>query len=149
MNSLSAVVDFPELKCQEMVKKHLISHEAAQCLIAGAKSLFSDDGVAWPLHFSAFYLGRIPDITKLLGFEQPTLHFPYPPPFDCLTTFTPLLWNGTLTQYVSPAVSGAKSNVLPPSELIPDFSIVTLVFTYCASQCTSHCSGGKLSLMRF
>jgi hypothetical protein len=73
-NSLSAVVDFTELKCREMVEKHLLSHEAAQCLIAGAESLFSDDSIAWPLHFSAFYLGRIPDITKLLGFEQPTLH---------------------------------------------------------------------------
>ncbi|KAF8218493.1 hypothetical protein L208DRAFT_1350804, partial [Tricholoma matsutake] len=74
MNSLSAIVDITGVKCCDMVDKHLLSHKVAQCLIAGAESLFSDNSVMWPLHFSAFNLGHIPDITRLLGFEQPTLH---------------------------------------------------------------------------
>jgi len=57
-----------------MVEKHLLSRETAQHLITAAKSLFSDDSAIWPLHCTAFYLGRIPDVTKLLGFEQPSLH---------------------------------------------------------------------------
>ncbi|KAF8223949.1 hypothetical protein L208DRAFT_1514396, partial [Tricholoma matsutake] len=73
-SSLSAVVELTEVKCQDMVIKHQLSHEAVQHLIIAAKSLFSNDSIIWPLHLSTFYLGQIPDITKLLGFEQPTLH---------------------------------------------------------------------------
>jgi hypothetical protein len=33
-------------------------------LIAAAKSLFIDSTI-WPLHFSLYYLGQIPDLIKL------------------------------------------------------------------------------------
>jgi hypothetical protein len=74
LNSLSDVVKFTEIKCRDIVEDHLLSRERTQCLIVAAKSLFCDDSATWPLHRSAFYLGQIPDITKLLGFEQPTPH---------------------------------------------------------------------------
>ena len=67
-------VEVTEVKCQVMVEKHLLSHEIAPRLITAVKSLLSDDSAIWPLHCTAFYLGRIPDVIKLLGFEQPALH---------------------------------------------------------------------------
>ena len=72
LNSLSDVVKFMEVKCWDIVENHLLSRERTQCLIVAAKSLFCNDSATWLLHRSAFYLGQIPDITKLLGFEQPT-----------------------------------------------------------------------------
>lgn len=73
-SSLAVVVEFTESRCQDLVEKNLVSRETALRLIVAAKSLFSDDNKMWPLHRSAFYLGQIPDITRLLGFKQPTLH---------------------------------------------------------------------------
>ena len=58
-SSLAAVVEFTESWCQDLVEKNLVSRETALRLISAAKSLFSDDSMTWPLHHSAFYLGRI------------------------------------------------------------------------------------------
>ncbi|KAF8224454.1 hypothetical protein L208DRAFT_1511396, partial [Tricholoma matsutake] len=44
-SSLSAVVELTEVKCQDMVIKHQLSHEAVQHLIIAAKSLFSNDSI--------------------------------------------------------------------------------------------------------
>ncbi|KAF8237617.1 hypothetical protein L208DRAFT_1149273, partial [Tricholoma matsutake] len=72
--SLSVILEYTELKCHDLVEKHLLPSEIAQCLISAPKSLFSDDSATWPLHHTAFYLGQIPNIFKLLGFKQHTLH---------------------------------------------------------------------------
>ncbi|KAF8219205.1 hypothetical protein L208DRAFT_1342234, partial [Tricholoma matsutake] len=72
--SLSVILEYTELKCHDLVEKCLLPSEIVQCLMSAAKSLFSDDGAIWPLHHTAFYLGQIPDIFKLLEFEQHTLH---------------------------------------------------------------------------
>ena len=45
-------------------------------IIAAKFLLFSDDSAIWLMHRSAFYSGlgrRIPDIIKILRFEQPSL----------------------------------------------------------------------------
>ncbi|KAF8953177.1 hypothetical protein BDZ97DRAFT_1873600 [Flammula alnicola] len=40
-------------------------------LIRAAKSLFSDDDIIWPLHYSLYYIGQLPNIDKLI--EDPTM----------------------------------------------------------------------------
>jgi len=57
-----------------MIEERLLPCERVQYLIEAAKYLFSDNCDTWPLHRSAFYLGQVPDITKILGFEHPSPH---------------------------------------------------------------------------
>jgi hypothetical protein len=128
-----------------MVGKRLLSREIAQRLIIAAKSLFSDDSVIWPLHCSAFYLGRIPDVTELLGFEQPALFSSSSPSIQLSRDIhsIALEWHTHLIRLAGRIWD--KFSALLPLELASDFSIPR----YCASQCISHRSGGKLSSMRF
>lgn len=64
------VLRLTEEKCRELVESRSMGIEAVRNLVNAAKSLFCDDSSVWPLHSTAFYLGRVPNVTALLGQEQ-------------------------------------------------------------------------------
>lgn len=67
------VVRFTKERCQEFVEKGILSQTGARELLHAAESLFVDDPGVWPLHCTAFYLGRVPKVAPLIN---PDRHYP-------------------------------------------------------------------------
>ncbi|KNZ80992.1 hypothetical protein J132_03286 [Termitomyces sp. J132] len=70
------VVHLTSNKCSELIEKGLITADTTRRLSHAAKSLFRDDSSVWPLHNSAYYLGRVPDVLRLLWSEIDSVHGP-------------------------------------------------------------------------
>ncbi|KAF5380096.1 hypothetical protein D9615_006221 [Tricholomella constricta] len=63
--ALNELVELTRSKCADFYPH--ICNEATSRLVTAAKSLFIDDSRTWPLHRSAYYLGRTPDIAMIIG----------------------------------------------------------------------------------
>ncbi|KAF5374645.1 hypothetical protein D9615_009023 [Tricholomella constricta] len=72
------LVESTRIKCADFCPR--ICDGAASRLVTAAKSLFTDDSRIWPLHRSAYYLGRTPDVATIIGPFSP-IHPPLIIPF--------------------------------------------------------------------